>query len=420
MGHGASHSTMRGDSGASDRDVPHVMVDARFSARQCGGDRCRVELATHLHRQDAAQYTFLTYADTDSILLGRIPGAATVSTDCRPNQHPRGDWFEHFRLPRLARRRGADLYHGTFHVLPLRKPAPSTLVTIHDMAVFAHPEAYGRKFAMYGRFLVRAAIRRATRILSVSHATAQEIERFMPGMSSKVTVVHNGVGTEFTAAGDLPMSRAQETCRRLGIPMPYILFVGNLEVKKNLPRLIEAFQSLRAGEGLKHSLVVVGQPLPKGPASGIRPEQIGPGSGVHFPGYVTDADLPLLYRGADLVAYPSIYEGFGMPVLEGMAAGTPVLTSSVSSLPEVAGGSCILVDPFESDAIARGLRIGLSDLEWRKSAAAAGRARASLLSWEENARLTSRVYHEMWQQRRRESRRSIDSTSADVAPALGR
>lgn len=412
MNHPATQSTPH------DRDVPHVLVDARFSARQCGGDRCRIELATNLYRQDAARHTFLTYDDTDSILRGRIPEATTVSMDCRPNQHPRGDWFEHVRLPQLARRLGADIYHGTFNVLPLRKPAPSTLVTIHDMAVFAHPEAYGRKFAMYGRFLVRAAIRRATRILSVSHATSREIERFMPGMSSKVTVIHNGVGAEFVTAGNAPMSQAQETCRRLGIPMPFILFVGNLEVKKNLPRLIEAFHRFRAGDALKHSLVVVGQPLPKGPRSGIRAEQIGPGSGVHFPGYVSDADLPLVYRAADLVAYPSIYEGFGMPVLEGMAAGTPVLTSSVSSLPEVAGEAGLLVDPFDPDAIAAGLRRGLTDLPWRQFAAAAGRARASLLSWEENARLTAKVYQEMWEQHRRESSRLADSSATGTSPAL--
>jgi alpha-1,3-rhamnosyl/mannosyltransferase len=193
--------------------------------------------------------------------------------------------------------------------------------------------------------------------------------------------------------------------------MPFILFVGNLEVKKNLPRLIEAYHRLRSAGGLKHSLVVVGQPLPKGPAAGILPDQIGPGTGVHFPGYITDADLPMVYRAADLVAYPSIYEGFGMPVLEGMAAGTPVLTSSVSSLPEVAGGAGLLVDPFDADVIAAGLRRGLTDSNWRAKAVAAGRNRAQELSWERNARQTSDVYHEMWEQIRPAA--SIDAKPLD-------
>jgi glycosyltransferase involved in cell wall biosynthesis len=377
---------------------PHVFVDARFNARQCGGDRCRIELATHLHRQHAAKYTFLTYDETDPILRAKVPDAATITTDARPNQHPRGDWFEHVRLPKMVRASGADIYHGTFHLMPLLRPAWSTLVTIHDMAVWAHPEAYGRKFAMYGRFLVTSAIKKSTRVLAVSEATKSEIERYLPGMSKKVTVILNGVGAEFVAAGDSPKEKADAVCKRLGIPMPFVLFVGNLEMKKNLPRLIEAFQRLRAAGNIKHSLVVVGQPLPKGPAAGIREDQIGPGSGVHFPGYVTNADLPMVYRAADLVAYPSIYEGFGMPVLEGMAAGTPVLTSSVSSLPEVAGGAALLVDPFDPDAIAAGIRRGVSDSDWRAKAVAAGRDRALELSWERNARQTSDVYQEMWEQ----------------------
>lgn len=377
---------------------PHVLVDARFNARQCGGDRCRIELATRLHRQNSARYTFLTYDETDPILREKIPDAATITTDARPNRHPRGDWFEHVTLPRMVRASGADIYHGTFHLMPLLRPARSTLVTIHDMAVWAHPEAYGRKFAMYGRFLVTSAIKKSTRVLAVSEATKSEIEKYLPGMSAKVTVIHNGVGAEFVAAGDAPKEQAQAVCKRLGIPMPFVLFVGNLEVKKNLPRLIGAYQRLRAAGDVKHGLVVVGQPLPKGPAAGIRPDQIGPGSGVHFPGYVTNADLPMVYRAADLVAYPSIYEGFGMPVLEGMAAGTPVLTSSVSSLPEVAGGAGLLVDPFDPDAIASGIRRGLSDPDWRAKAAAAGRHRATELSWERNARRTSDVYHAMWDQ----------------------
>lgn len=383
-----------------DGDAPRVLVDARFAARQRGGDRCRVELATNLFRQAAARYSFLTYDDTDQELRQRIPGAQTVPTTSRPNQHPRGDWFEHVRLPAIGRQLGADIYHGTFNVLPLRRTARASIVTIHDMAVFAHPEAYGHKFAAYGRVLVRGAIRRATRIIAISRATADEIERYVPGFAEKVVVIPNGVGSEFVRAADVPIAAAHDECRRLRIPTPFILFVGNLEPKKNLPRLIEAFHRFRVATGAPHSLVVVGQTLPKGPTSGIQSAQIGRGSGVIFPGYVPDAHLPLLYRAADLVAYPSIYEGFGMPVLEAMAAGTPVLTSSVSSLPEVAGGTCLLVDPFDPDAIAAGLHRGIHDVDWRRDASHRGRRRAAELSWEANAAQTARVYHELHAHRR--------------------
>src|SRR5207244_4313275 len=118
---------------------------------------------------------------------------------------------------------------------------------------------------------------------------------------------------------------------------------------------------------------------------------------IHFAGYVPDADLPALYRGAALVAYPSIYEGFGMPVLEGMAAGVPVLTSSVSSLPEVGGDAAMQVNPYDIDEMAAGLYRALSDAGWRMFAAHAGRERAKLLSWKANARKTAEVYRGLWE-----------------------
>jgi glycosyltransferase involved in cell wall biosynthesis len=143
--------------------------------------------------------------------------------------------------------------------------------------------------------------------------------------------------------------------------------------------------------------VIVGQRLPKGPDGVTGGSQLANDPAVHFTGYVEDADLPALYRGADLAAYPSFYEGFGMPVLEGMAVGVPVLTSSVSSLPEVAGGAAMLVDPYNVDDIARGLYRALTDRLWRTFAVEAGRARALQLSWDENARQTERVYQDLWE-----------------------
>ena len=377
------------------RRSPHVLVDARFSARRRGGDRCRYELAAHLSDQAAALYTFLTYANTQAMLLDRCRDARTVTTESRPNRHPQGDLFEHVSLPLTGRRLRADIYHGTFNVLPLAAPAPITVLTIHDMAVFAHPEAYGRRFAAYGRALIRAGVHRATQILSVSDATAREIVRYLPDAGDKIVTILNGVGEEFIRAASLGEGEVEAACARLSIPRPYVLFVGNLEPKKNLPRLIEAFQRLQSSIQLPHTLVIVGERLPSGP-DGVPNGEKRRGA-IHFTGYVEDVDLPVLYRGADLVAYPSTYEGFGMPVLEGMAAGVPVLTSSVSSLPEVAGGAAMLVDPYDVEKIATGLHRALTDHQWRATAAVAGRARAETLSWAENARQTSEVYYRLWE-----------------------
>ena len=165
----------------------------------------------------------------------------------------------------------------------------------------------------------------------MTDATRRELLHYLPDVKAPISVIWNGVGAEFLRAARLSEEVTQETCRRLNIPMPYILFVGNLEPKKNLVRLVEAFRRMHAASNLPHTLVIVGKKLEEGPESGLTDADIrGP---IHFTGYVEDADLPNLYRGAELVAVPSLYEGFGMKMRKGMAAGVPVLTSSVSCLP---------------------------------------------------------------------------------------
>ncbi len=379
----------------SRRDSPHVLVDARFAARKRGGDRCRYELARYLVREAAGQYTFLCYKETEGLLRGQT-GARTVTTPFAPSDHPGYDLLEHVGLPLLGRRIDSDIYHGTFNVIPLVPAARATVVTVHDLAVFAFPQAYGKRFAPYMRALISAGIRRAARIITVSDATKGEIARYFPGLEHKTVTILNGVGDEFIAAATLPLTEVTSVARRLRITTPYVLFVGNLEPKKNLARLIQAFQALRSSTDLPHTLVVVGE-RPTGLDSGLYTgQQSGEQHVVHFTGYVDDGSLPALYRGAALVAYPSLYEGFGMPVLEGMAVGTPVLTSSVSSLPEVAGGAAMLVDPLSVDDIAAGLYRALTDQAWRETAVRVGRARAAALSWEANARRTVALYHELW------------------------
>jgi len=378
----------------SREETPRVLVDARFSAAPRGGDRCRFELAVHLSRQASARYAFLGYAHAASALA---PSPFPIAvTPWHPSQHPGADWYEHVTLPLLSRRLNTDIYHGTFQVLPLIRPAPRTVLTVHDMAVFAYPQGYGTRFAAYMRRLLAASVKNADKIITVSEATRQELIKYIPASEEKTVSILNGVGEEFSTAASLPDAAVAETRRRFDLADPYILFVGNLEPKKNLPRLIDAFKRLRAASKITHNLVIVGKPLAEGPGSGIDAEDLRRGD-IRFTGYVEDKDLPTLYRGADLVAYPSLYEGFGMPVLEGMAAGVPVLTSSVSSLPEVAGGAALLVDPLDTEAIASGLFVALTDDHWRLAATREGLLRASSLTWAENARQTAAIYSRLYE-----------------------
>jgi glycosyltransferase involved in cell wall biosynthesis len=379
--------------------TPHVLVDARFAPKRRGGDRCRYELAAYLARQERPRTSFLVYAHAEPIVRDWNPGAKMLLAPWTPDRHPQADWFEHITLPRKAQELQTDLYHGTFQVLPLRAPAPMTVLTVHDMATFSHPEAYSARFVKYMRPLLRASIRRSTHIIAITEATKQEILRYCPDAEPKITVILNGVGREFLNAADIPPETVQATCRNLKLPQPFVLFVGSLEAKKNHVRLIEAFRRIKKETGLPHTLVIVGERLDSVPDGGVSEAEAD--KTIHFTGYVPDADLPTLYRGADLVAYPSLYEGFGMPVLEGMAASVPVLTSNVSSLPEVAGGAAMLVDPLDVEDIARGLHRTLTDRNWREFAIHAGHKRALSLTWEENGRRTVALYTKLWEERYR-------------------
>lgn len=384
----------------------HILLDARFAAKRRGGDRYRYELAAYLSRQKSLRTSFLVYPHAEPIARDWNPQAHILVAPFTPDRHPQADWYEHVTLPRKAKELGVDLYHGTFQTLPLRRPAPLTVLTVHDMAVFSHPEAYSARFVKYMRPLLKASIRRATRIIAVTEATKQEILVTCPEAEPKIIVILNGVGKEFLNAADISEETVRETCLRLRLPSPYVLFVGSLEAKKNHVRLIEAFRRIREEAGLPHTLVIVGERLDSVPDGGVTEAEAD--HTIQFTGYVPDADLPTLYRGADLVAYPSLYEGFGMPVLEGMAASVPVLTSNLSSLPEVAGGAAMLVNPLDVDDIARGLHRALTDTDWRTFAARTGHERALSLSWEENARQTVAVYEALWerQDRTRDQRRT--------------
>jgi glycosyltransferase involved in cell wall biosynthesis len=316
-------------------------------------------------------------------------------------RHPHADLFEHLVLPRICRQFKIDLYHGTFQVMPWLRAAPVTVATIHDLALFDFPQAYSRKFGPYMRTLMRRAIRHSDHLITVSDATALAITSRFPTAKKKVTTVHNGVGGEFVA-WSTDQAKPSPQYQNL-LPRPYILYVGNLERKKNLPRLIRAFLQLRASGGIRESLLIVGAKPDKLPADDIA-ELFGTSAsdvawqekatavGVHFLGYVPDQDLPAIYRQASAVAYPSLYEGFGMPVLEAMASGVPVLTSNLSSLPEVAGGAAWLCDPTCVESIASGLRKVLDDSSWRATAIASGLQRSADLSWQHNAEKTEQLY----------------------------
>ncbi len=272
--------------------------------------------------------------------------------------------------PRAARRDRLDLFHTSYYPVP-RLSVP-TVLTVHDMRLVRMPETYGRARYLFLRSVIPGSLRRAERIVAVSNDTREDLARHFGVPREKVTISHNPVPPGFARVED--RSVLDRVRRKYGLPAAFILSVGRIEPRKNVDRLIEAFASV--GEGFGVGLVVAGG---RDPAFGEYHDLVrrrGADKGVVFTGYVDDADLPALYSMASLFAFPSLHEGFGVPVLEAMACGTPVLTSDTSALPDVAGDAAVLVDPSSVESIAAGLARILGDEPFRERLVERGYERA--------------------------------------------
>jgi glycosyltransferase involved in cell wall biosynthesis len=280
----------------------------------------------------------------------------------------------------------ADLVHAPS---PSAVPPVSTsqrlVVTVHDLAFRLHPAMYPAPWRSLYRLGLRRAIRRADALLAPSRHTADDLVR-AGAASERVHVT--------PLAASLPSSGGEDVPARLGVGRPYLLFVGTLEARKNVVRLIRAYRRAIDTAALPHSLVLAG---PLGwRAEAVHREVAVPGPGrVVLTGRIDPGALDALYRSADAFCYPSLYEGFGLPVLEAMARGVPVVCSNASSLPEVAGDAAVLVDPMSVGEMADAIARVLGDDRERERLGAAGRARAEGFSWERTARKTLEVYRKL-------------------------
>jgi glycosyltransferase involved in cell wall biosynthesis len=269
-------------------------------------------------------------------------------------------WWYPVRLARVD----ADVLHCTTYYGPLAPRTP-TVVTVHDLAVWRQPEAFGRWTRTYVPRVVPRVVRAAQRVIAVSQFTASELEQVLRVPRERIRVIPNGVDDVFTADG--PRSEGD-----------YVLALGTLEPRKNLARTVDA-----AGR-LGIELRIAGAPGWGG--VDVR------GAHVTWLGRVDDAELASLLRGARCLVYPSLYEGFGIPVLEGMACGTPVVTSRGGATQEVAGGAAVLVDPLDSADIAAGIERAVRE---REALREAGLVRVSAFTWDATARATQEVYGEI-------------------------
>jgi glycosyltransferase involved in cell wall biosynthesis len=335
---------------------------------------------------------------TEYVLLCRdadLGIGAQLGTNFRTVLEPSPNYSlrEQIHVPWVLRRERPDVYHAPHYVLPVAVPCRS-VVTIHDCIHLMFPQYLPNRAAYaYARATMWAAARRSDRILTVSEASKRDILHFFNVPPEKIVVVYNAIDEHFwVTPGDEAIARVRE---RYQLDHKFVLYVGNIKPHKNLVRLIEAFAELRTSEAEDLKLLIIGDEISRLPALRRAVHKHKLHKHVRFLGYLPDDTLAILYRLASAFAFPSLYEGFGLPPLEAMASGTPVVTSNQSSLPEVTGDAAVLVDPYDVESIVDGLRRVLGDPALAADLGRRGQERAREFSWERSVEKIRQVYQDV-------------------------
>lgn len=365
-----------------------VALDARELPLGPSGDRTYLLNLLREFAVLAPQDTFLLCYQMkgEDGLEGKKPSNAKIYfLPARP-----GWLWTPWAWPRFLRRAKAHLAHAQ-HIVPPLAPCP-TIVTIHDVSFLRYPEWFPARSVRIMRRLIPFSARRATHIITGSQHAAQEIAALCHVPQHKISVIYYGVGAQFS-----PQNRAEareKMAVRYGLRQPFLLAVGLIQPRKNLSRLLQAFALIK-DKYPELCLAIVGraawgwEELQKQLAS------LGLAQRIVLLGAVPDADLPDVYRAAEMLVYPSLYEGFGLPPLEAMACGTPVVASNTTSLPEVVGEAGVLVDPYEPEAIAEGIIKLLEDRSLATQLAQKGLARAQQFSWRRCAQQHLEIYQRL-------------------------
>ena len=365
-----------------------VAIDAR-KLHDFGIGTYTRNLLRHLARIDRdSEYVLLCHQPDLGIGAQLGPNFRTV-LEPSPNYSIR----EQIHVPWVLRRERPDVFHAPHYVMPPAVRCRS-LVTIHDCIHLMFPQYLPSRAAyVYAKAVMWSAARRSHRILTVSEASKRDIVRLLNVPAEKIVVVYNAIDERFRVApSEDAIARVRE---RYQLDHRFVLYVGNIKPHKNLVRLVEAFDELRKRGFDDLTLLIIGDEISKLPALRRAVHSHKLHKHVRFLGYLPDDTLAILYRLAAVFVFPSLYEGFGLPPLEAMACGTPVVTSNVSSLPEVTGDAAVLVDPYDAGSIADGMTKVLSDPALREKLRVKGIARAREFSWERSVSRTLEIYREV-------------------------
>jgi len=345
-------------------------------------------LVTHLHRLDSTtEYILLCKPDDQTFASGLGENFRLVSQPAGPYSIS-----EQIRIPIQLKREAIDLFHAPHYTLPALTPCRS-IVTIHDCIHLRFPQYLPNRLAHgYARAALWTATHRSDRVLTVSEASKQDILAFFDIPANKITVIPNAIDDcFFVPPPDKNIERIRE---RYQLQAPFLLYVGNVHPHKNLERLLDAFYKVRSLGHDDLTLLIIGDDITRYAKLRRAVHRYQLHRYVRFLGFVPNETLRVLYHLARAFVFPSLYEGFGLPPLEAMASGTAVVTSNVSSLPEVTGDAAILVDPHSQDAIAGGICRVLEDNVFREQLVIKGQARAKQFSWDRSIQHTLEIYRE--------------------------
>lgn len=365
----------------------NIGIDAHMLGHnETGNETYVLELLRALARRDGED-TFFVYVENPGVLPPEIHTARhmhimSYKTRSRIRRLMR-------ELPQRAARDQLDVLHISYNAPARLPPACALVVTVHDISFEEHPEWFPWKLRALLKWSVPRSARLARQVLTDTECAKNDLVRLYRIPTEMIQVTPYAADTRFCPISD---PSAMEALRaKYNTSDHFVLAVGNMQPRKNWVRLMEAFARAKQQHDLPHKLVIVGQRLWL--ADPVFAYARALGDAIVLTGYVPDADLPMLYNAADVFCYPSLYEGFGLPVLEAMACGTAVITSNLSSLPEVAGDAARLVNPYAVNEIADALGEILSDPSYRRALGAKGQARAQLFSWARTAQQTIEAYH---------------------------
>ncbi len=365
-----------------------IAIDAR-KIRDFGIGTYIRNLTRGLAALDRENHYLMLVGPNGKEALGPLPDNFELVPVAAPVYSLREQVSLSWRLHRLA----IDLYHATHYVLPTLVPGRA-VVTIHDIIHILYPEFLPSRLAFfYAQRMIRRSLARGDRIITVSKNSRSDLLRFYNVDESRIEAVYNGV--EDLYHDHLEPADLDRWMQQLELQRPYLLFVGNPKPHKNLDNVIQAYAKARQVYEFDAPLVCVGSRPEADFKIRQRAEQLGIADDLRLLGHVAGEALPAIYQGATLFLYPTLYEGFGLPVVEAMASGVPVITSNTSALEEIGKGYAHLVDPLDVEAMARAIGHCMTDAEHRQSLIEMGLKRAREFDWQRTAKRTLEIYREV-------------------------